>query len=113
MEIKKLEAVREFGADRFTKRILFQKGGSVAFVLHFMPGQELPAHKHPGTAVYILVLEGSGTIIVDGAATEVYAEDAIGCEGNEQFSFQNTGSVPTRLYVVLSRIPDERYAQDV
>lgn len=113
MEKKSLEAVKEYGADKFTKRILFQKGGSVAFVLNFMPGQALPPHKHPGTAVYILVLEGSGTITVDGVPTEVTKEETICCEGDEQFSFQNTGSDPARLYVVLSKIPDERYVREV
>ena len=113
MEKKSLQEVREFGADKLTKRILFQKGESVAFVLGFAPGQSLPPHKHPGSAVFLLVVEGAGAITVDGVRTEVAKDDAICVDGEEQFAFENTGKEPARLYVVLSKIPDARYAQDV
>ena len=112
MEKKSLQEVREFGTDKFTKRILFRKGGSVSFVLNFAPGQALPPHKHPGTAVFLLVAEGGGTMTVDGVQTEVALNDAVCVEGEEQFAFENTGTVPARLYVVLSRIPDARYAEN-
>jgi len=113
VEKKTIEAAQAFSEERFTKRILFQQGGSVAFVLNFMPGQELPTHKHLNTAVYLLVLQGDGTIIVDGVKTEVSEGDAICCDGEEQFAFANTGNARTSLYVVLNRLPDERYAQDI
>lgn len=113
MEKKSLQEVREFGADKLTKRILFQKGESVSFVLNFAPGQTLPPHKHPGTAVFLLVVEGAGTMTVDGVQTEVALNDAICVEGEEMFAFENTGTEPARLYVVLSKIPDARYAQNV
>src|SRR5690606_40151696 len=106
MEKKELQQAREYNADKFTKRIVFKNGESVAFVLNFMPGQELPPHKHPGTAVYILVTEGSGTVTVDGEQTQLVKDDLLSVEGNEQFFFKNTGSDPTSLYVVLSKIPD-------
>lgn len=50
----------------------------------------LPTHKHPGSYVFLLVLEGE-----------------------EQFAFANTGNNPTSLYVVLNKVPDPRYAQNV
>jgi quercetin dioxygenase-like cupin family protein len=113
MEKKELLQAKEFNEDRFTKRILFKQGESVVFVLNFLPGQELPTHQHPGTAVYILVLEGSGTVTVDGQQTLLVKDDVITCEGHEQFSFNNTGAAPASLYVVLNKIPDERYAQNI
>lgn len=113
MEKKSLQEVRDFSEEKFTKRILFQKGESVTFVLNFMPGQSLPPHKHPGSHVFLLVIEGSGTITVDGVETKVSKDDVVVCEGEEQFSFANTGNEPTQLYVVLSKIPDQRYAQNV
>lgn len=113
MERKQLEASREFSPEKFTKRVLFQKDESVAFVLNFMPGQALPPHKHPGSVVYLLVLEGEGTMTVDGVRTAVSKDDAVCCEGQEQFSFENTGSGPACLYVVLNKLPDSRYAQNV
>lgn len=113
MEKKELQSVKDYNQDKFTKRILFKSGESVVFVLNFMPGQELPTHQHPGTAVFILVLDGSGTVTVNGEESILVKDDVISCEGDEQFSFSNTGSTPTSLYVVLSKIPDERYAQDL
>lgn len=112
MEKKTLHDVREFSADRFTKRVLFQQGDSVAFVLNFAPGQALPAHRHPGAVLYALVLEGAGTVAVDGTETNLAAGDVICCSGEELFAFRNTGGEPCRLYVVLSTIPDERCARD-
>ncbi|MGF7048902.1 quercetin dioxygenase-like cupin family protein [Paenibacillus sp. DS2015] len=113
MEKKELLSVKAYDQDKFTKRILFKSGESVVFVLNFMPGQELPTHQHPGTAVFILVLNGSGTVTVDGEESIVVQDDVISCNGDEHFSFKNTGSIPTSLYVVLSKIPDERYVQEV
>jgi len=35
MSITSLQEVKTFSEDRFTKRVLFQQGGGVTFVLHF------------------------------------------------------------------------------
>ncbi|AJS60464.1 cupin domain-containing protein [Paenibacillus sp. IHBB 10380] len=113
MEKKELLPVKEYNQDKFTKRIIFKSGESVVFVLNFMPGQELPTHQHPGTAVFILVLDGGGTVTVNGEESALVKDDVISCEGEEHFSFKNTGSTPTSLYVVLSKIPDERYVQNI
>jgi len=66
-----------------------------------MPGQALPAHRHPGAELEALVWEGSGVFTVDGKETEAFAGDAVRCGGEELFSFRNTGDGPCRLYVVL------------
>jgi quercetin dioxygenase-like cupin family protein len=113
MEIKSLAALREYADERFTKRIIHQKGDSVVFILNFQPGQELPKHKHPGTAVYLLVMNGSGTVTVNGSDHKVAKDDCIWVDGEEDFSFKNTGNEQTSLYVLLAKIPDQRYAQNV
>lgn len=113
MEKKELQPVKDYNQDKFTKRILFKSGESVVFVLNFMPGQELPTHQHPGTALFLLVLDGSGTVTVNGEESLLIKDDVISCDGDEHFSFRNTGSTPTSLYVVLSKIPNEEYAQNV
>ncbi|OAB41463.1 cupin domain-containing protein [Paenibacillus glacialis] len=113
MEKKELQTVKDYNQDKFTKRILFKSGESVVFVLNFMPGQELPTHQHPGTALFILVLDGSGTVTIDGEESVLIKDDVISCEGDEHFSFKNTGVTPTSLYVVLSKIPNDKYAQDI
>jgi quercetin dioxygenase-like cupin family protein len=113
MEIKSLSPMLEFSEERFTKRIIHKKDDSVVFVLNFMPGQELPVHNHPGTAVYILVLAGAGDVIVNGEASAIAKDDTVWVDGAEQFAFKNTGSEQTTLYVMLAKIPDERFAQNV
>jgi len=113
MEQKQLNEFQEFSENNFTKRIVFKKDESVVFVLNFMPGQELPPHKHPGTQVFLLVLEGTGTMNMDGKETVICKDDLIQVGGDEQFSFKNTGEARLSLHVILSKIPDERYAQNV
>jgi len=113
MEIKSVSAHLDFSDERFTKRIIHKKDDSVVFVLNFMPGQELPSHQHPGTAVYLLVLEGEGEVTVDGESTKVAKNDCIWLDGEEHFAFRNSSDERVSLYVMLAKIPSERYAQDV
>lgn len=107
-----LADVLEYREDRFTKRVLHQ-GDQLVFVLNFLPGQELPAHRHPGAEVSILVLEGEGQVLADDVAVEVGKGDALQLSGEENFLFRNTGDKPASLYVVLSYIPSPKYAQNV
>ena len=58
MEKNTLKSFMEYSEDKFTKRVIYKKGETTAFVLNFMPGQQLPAHKHPNTEVYLLVVTG-------------------------------------------------------
>ncbi|USB31694.1 cupin domain-containing protein [Paenibacillus sp. YPG26] len=113
MEKKTIAEHTEFRDDSFTKKILFKQGDNVVFMLHFLPGQSLPAHKHPGADVYLMVVEGSGEMIVDDNVVQVSKSDVVHVDGGEMFSYSNTGSEPSSLYVVLTKIPDERYAKEI
>lgn len=113
MEIKSLQSYQEFSNDNFKKQIIFKSEEAVVFKLNFMPGQALPMHKHPGTGVYILVLEGSGSVQIEEEKTEVATGDIINVDGDESFSFSNTGESKTSLYVFLNKIPDEKYAKNI
>ncbi|MBP2239565.1 quercetin dioxygenase-like cupin family protein [Cytobacillus eiseniae] len=113
MEKKSVTAAQEFSEKQFTKKILFREGESTVFVLNFMPGQQLPAHKHPGTSVYLMVIQGGGTLTIDGTPHEVTEKDVIVAGGEEEFSFSNSGNENTSLYVMLNKIPDERYVQEI
>lgn len=112
MEKKSIADAQEFSEKQFTKRIIFREGESTVFILNFMPGQQLPAHKHPGTEVYLMVLQGKGTLIIDGISHEVSEKDVIHAGGEEEFAFNNTGGESVSLYVMLNKIPDERYVQN-
>lgn len=113
MEKQSLQSFKEFQDEKFTKRIIFKKGESTVFLLNFMPGQELPEHAHPGTEVYLLVLDGEGTFIIDGKEIPVSANDVVHCGGDEKLAFKNSGSMPVSLYVMLNKIPNEKYAENI
>lgn len=103
----------EYSEEKFTKRVIYKKGETTAFVLNFLPGQQLPTHKHPGTEVYLYVVTGNGTIMIDGLETEVSEADLIHVKSEEEMAFKNSGSEPLSLYVVLSKIPSEQYAKNI
>ncbi|MFD2445138.1 cupin domain-containing protein [Bacillus sp. CGMCC 1.16607] len=113
MKKKSLQEHLEYNENQFTKRIIFKHGESTVFVLNFMPGQKLPAHKHPGTNVFILILNGNGTFTIDGVETKAKEREVIHITSEEELAFHNTGAEPASLYVMLNKIPDERYAQNI
>jgi quercetin dioxygenase-like cupin family protein len=113
MDKNSVKAYMEYSEERFTKRVIYKKGETTAFVLNFLPGQELPTHKHPGTEVYLFVVTGNGTFIVDGKETAVSEADLIHVSDQEEMAFRNSGSEPVSLYVVLSKIPNEHYAKNI
>ena len=103
----------EYSEDKFTKRIIFKDDDSTSFVLNFMPGQKLPAHKHPGATVYLMVIQGDGEFTIDGEKHSVSKDDVLLSQGKEEMAFENTGTSNTSLYVQLVKIPDERYAKNI
>lgn len=113
MEIRSIAAAMEYSEQRFTKRILFRQGDSVMFVLNFLPGQRLPVHTHPGSDVYVTVLEGTGALTVDESSYSVAKGDAVHCSGEQRFSFANDGEGKVSLLVHLSKIPSPVYATNL
>ncbi len=113
MQKQSVKAYQEYSDEKFTKRVIFNTGESTAFVLNFMPGQTLPAHKHPGSEVFLFVLTGKGTIIIDGQETEIAEADVIHTSDTEELAFKNSGTEPVSLYVVLTKLPGEQYAKNI
>ena len=103
MDKQSIKTYQEFSEKKFTKRVIFNNGSSTAFVLNFLPGQKLPVHKHPGADVYLLVVSGNGTIIIDGKENEVTEQDVIHTSDDEELSVINTSSEPVSMYVVLTK----------
>jgi quercetin dioxygenase-like cupin family protein len=113
MEKKSILDVMQYQEDRFTKKIIFRQGESVVFVLNFMPGQQLPVHKHPGADVYILALKGNGTILVNTEELSFGEGETIYIAGEDTFAYTNTSTQPSSLHVVLSKLPDPAYAKEI
>ncbi|ULT56422.1 cupin domain-containing protein [Neobacillus drentensis] len=103
MDKQTIKTYQEFSEEKFTKKVIFNNGSSTAFILNFLPGQKLPAHKHPGADVYLLVVSGNGRIIIDGKENEVTEQDVIHTSDDEELSVINTSSEPVSLYVVLTK----------
>lgn len=103
MELISLIEMRNYSEDKFVKQILMKKGGHVAFVLNFLPGQSLPAHTHSQSVLFLTVVEGGGTVSINGMEKMVTKDDFLVIEGDEPFGFVNTISEPTQLYVVLCK----------
>ncbi|QBP40272.1 cupin domain-containing protein [Paenisporosarcina antarctica] len=112
MEKQSLQKYQEFSEDRFTKRIIFKKSSSTAFVLNFLPDQQLPSHTHPGSDVFIMTVEGTGVFTIDGKEVNVMKNDLVHCSDQEQLSFNNNGTERVSLYVILNKIPNDKYAEN-
>ncbi|MDF2923336.1 MAG: cupin [Paenibacillaceae bacterium] len=113
MEKRAIAEYQEFPEGRFTKRILFKEASHVVFLLNFAPDQQLPTHKHPGADVYILHLEGSGTVTVNGIETPLKNGDVVRITGDEEFAYRSGESGVSSLYVTLITIPSPDYAENV
>ncbi|WP_379163847.1 cupin domain-containing protein [Paenibacillus sp. sgz5001063] len=113
MEKKNTTEAIQYQDERFTKKILFQKGESLVFILNFMPGQQLPVHKHPGSDVYILALKGDGTIQVNDLDYPFTEGETLHIAGDESFAYKNTSVQPASLHVVLSKIPNSQYSKEI
>lgn len=101
-------------SDRFTKRICFNHSQVLAFVLTFSPGQALPPHRHPGSAVVLQVLQGQGTLTINGEERPIQSGDAVLAEGDEVLAATNTGSDSLALFVTLSPNPtNPAYAKEL
>ncbi|MGQ3481654.1 cupin domain-containing protein [Paenibacillus sp. TY11] len=112
MKKNNLTQFQEYQENKFTKRIIHKETDNVIFLLNFSPGAELPTHNHPGANVYILVLDGNGTVTTNGKETAVVQGDIILITGDERFSYRNGADITSSLYVVLTKTPSEDYAQN-
>ncbi|AIE61493.1 cupin domain-containing protein [Bacillus methanolicus] len=103
MKKQKLTDFVEYNKERFTKHVIFNEGDSTVFVLNFEPGQSLPAHKHPGANVYLLVLQGQGVFSINQEQIDVVKDDVVFCPGDEEMAFTNNGKTNASLYVMLAK----------
>ncbi|HWI52951.1 MAG TPA: cupin domain-containing protein [Symbiobacteriaceae bacterium] len=101
-------------AERFTKQICFSHPDVLVFVLTFSPGQALPPHRHPGSAVVLHVSAGTGLAVVDGRESPLAAGDVLLVPGNEELTVRNTGEAALVLLVSLSPNPtNPAYSKEI
>ncbi|CAM3868829.1 cupin domain-containing protein [Alkalicoccus chagannorensis] len=113
MKIKSLRDYAAFSEKTFKKQVLSKNEETVVFRLNFLPGQVLPQHNHPGARVYLLVLEGTGMMQLDEQQQQLTEDDVVDFDGNALFGFTNTGTGKASLYVVLTKMPEQAYAEEI
>ena len=106
MEIKTVVEARQFNEERFTKIDMIKTRRSVAFMLNFLPGQDMRPHTHPDRELYLHVLEGSGMLSIDGKELEVNEGDVIYCEADEKIGFVNTSEDKVSIYVTMTKMDE-------
>jgi len=87
---------------------LFAEEQFRACLLGFLPGQELPAHAHAHEHEVFDVLQGQGTMYLDGTAIELKAGDAVFVPAGVQHGFKNTGG---DRWLVRATIHQRTYAR--
>lgn len=104
MKIVHREEFIRFDEKRFTKVDMIKHRHSVAFMLNFLPDQQMKSHNHPGRELYLHVISGSGTFLIDGEEVPVKEGDVLYCEPEEQIGFNNTKEGKTSIYVTMTKI---------
>lgn len=104
MENSTITAAQQFDEKRFTKIDIVKTRRSVAFMLNFLPDQEMRPHNHPNRELYLLVMEGSGTFNIDGEKFEAKQGDVLLCNEDEQIGFVNTGGKNVSIYVTMTKL---------
>jgi mannose-6-phosphate isomerase-like protein (cupin superfamily) len=64
------------------------------------PGAEIGEHVHEGDEEVYLIIEGKGTMIVDGREYPAGPGDATLCLSGHSHGIRNAGAAPMRLVVV-------------
>lgn len=99
---------------KISKRVIFQDGNVLAFILNFAPGAVLPNHTHFTSTLLMKVLQGSANATIEGTIVPVTEGDLLQIEGSENMSVENTGTGKLELYITLSPTPTAvNYAKDV
>ncbi len=77
---------------------------SQAFYLNFLPGQVMKSHAHPDKELYLHVIEGHGTLLVDEKEFHVGVNDVIQFSSEEKVGFINESDKPVTIYGVMTKL---------
>lgn len=95
---------QQFNEERFTKINIIKHQRSSAFLLNFLPEQHMKPHNHPNRELYLHVMEGNGTFIIDDEEQVVTTGDVLYCNPEEKIGFTNTSENNVSIYVVMTKI---------
>jgi len=104
MEKQLLKKGQQFNEERFTKVDIIKNKRSSAFLLNFLPEQHMKPHNHPERELYMHVLEGSGTLLVDDEEIVIAEGDVIFFEQDEKIGFTNTGQGNVSIFATMTKV---------
>lgn len=104
MELATMFDAQQFDEKRFTKVNIIRTPRSMAFMLNFLPGQHMKSHNHPERELYLNVIEGRGTLLIDGQEYEIKQGDVIYCTAEEMIGFTNTSDKRVSIYATMTKI---------
>lgn len=97
---------------KIAKRMLYKSEEVIAFMLNIAAGETMGAHTHLTSKLLFQVLEGEAVVITDGLETPLTPGELMQVDGEESLQARNTGSGILRLFVSISPMGSEAFAQD-
>lgn len=67
--------------------------------LTLLPGDKIPPHAAPATALFF-VIEGKGEVTIGSEVEEITANNLVECDANIDHGWENKSDLPLRLLVI-------------
>jgi quercetin dioxygenase-like cupin family protein len=77
MEVLNIDEMTDYGPERRVRKRLFMKERIEAELVCYEPGQNTVEHHHVGQDEIFIIMDGAGTIVVDGESRPVTKGDMI------------------------------------
>lgn len=92
MRMTKLADASDYDSDRFVAEPFLDGTQSNVRVIRLSPGQRLPMHIHSTSDLMLYVVEGSGTLDVDGAPVSFEEGSLAFFAGDEELRLSNSST---------------------
>ena len=102
MKKANVNSIKEFSAEKFVKKTLFDSDKLVTDIYCFQPGQILDVHKHPHSDQVFYFIEGTGVMTVGNEETQVGPGDSTLAPADVEHSIRNTGSTTMIAFQVTT-----------
>lgn len=98
--------------NKLVKKMIYKSENVIAFMLNINQGEVLPAHTHLSSTLLLQVLDGEAMVTVDGNQTPLTLGEIMVIEGQESMQVKNVGEDILRVYVTISPIGMDGFAED-
>lgn len=92
MKHSNVNQTKEFSAEKFIKKTLFDSDKLAVDIYCFEPGQELGIHQHPNSDQVFFFVEGDGIYTVGGEEKAVGPTDSTLAPAGVDHGIKNSGS---------------------